>query len=99
MQHGVGGSESVPTRHYDTMLGTLKHVYTEEGWKALFKGVIPRVLQLGVNHALRFSGYEAAREGVVRNMLMSSSEDHVGSHLDVFGTFVSLFAGTLHLVI
>ena len=30
----------------------------ESGVGALFKGVVPRVLQLGLNHAIRFTGYQ-----------------------------------------
>lgn len=51
------------------MLGTLKSIYAEEGPSALFKGVIPRVLQLGTNHALRFTGYEATKGVVTKEML------------------------------
>ncbi len=53
------------------MLGTIKTIAAEEGPRALFKGVAPRVLQLGLNHAIRFTGYQ---------VLSSSSYDmHVSS--------------------
>jgi len=69
----VGNDEDEPqqvqTRRYETMLGTLKSIYAEEGPSALFKGVIPRVLQLGTNHALRFTGYEATKGVVTKEML------------------------------
>jgi hypothetical protein len=45
-------------KRYVTMLGTIKTIAAEEGPGALFKGVAPRVLQLGLNHAIRFTGYQ-----------------------------------------
>ncbi len=45
-------------KRYVTMLGTIKTIAAEEGPGALFKGLAPRVLQLGLNHAIRFTGYQ-----------------------------------------
>lgn len=79
---GVEEIPPVPTRRYETMLGTLKTVYSEEGIGALFNGVVPRVLQLGVNHALRFTGYEATKGAVTKEMLLGGTG---------FGVFVGGF--------
>eukprot|EP00960_Hanusia_phi_P074761 768309-Hanusia_phi.AAC.1 len=54
----VEGAKS--RRRYTDMLGTMKTIVEEEGIGALFKGVVPRVLQLGLNHAIRFSGYQVS---------------------------------------
>ncbi|MGB1594553.1 MAG: MC/SLC25 family protein, partial [Promethearchaeia archaeon] len=48
------------------MLQTIKLIVTEEGVGALFKGVVPRVLQLGLNHAIRFTGYQVRPSADVR---------------------------------
>ena len=51
---------------YKNMLQTIKLIATEEGVGALFKGVVPRVLQLGLNHAIRFTGYQVRPSADVR---------------------------------
>jgi len=52
------GKGDLGKKRYVTMLQTLKTIAAEEGAGALFKGVVPRVLQLGLNHAIRFTGYQ-----------------------------------------
>ncbi|EKX45950.1 hypothetical protein GUITHDRAFT_107986 [Guillardia theta CCMP2712] len=66
---GARKAEGAKSRRYTDMLGTMKTIVEEEGIRALFKGVVPRVLQLGLNHAIRFSGYQASRDVLVHGML------------------------------
>lgn len=56
-------------RKYERMGDTIKTIYKEEGAAALAKGVLPRMAQLGLNHALRFSAYDAARKAMVNGFL------------------------------
>jgi hypothetical protein len=48
---------------------TMLRIYREEGVVVLFNGVVPRVLQLGFSHAVRFTAYGASRGFVVGSML------------------------------
>lgn len=43
---------------YKTTLGTMKTVYVEEGWRALFKGLLPKVMRLGPGGAIMLVVYE-----------------------------------------
>lgn len=43
---------------YRTTFGTIKTVYIEEGWRALFKGLLPKVMRLGPGGAIMLVVYE-----------------------------------------
>jgi len=77
---------------YVGMLNTLDTIFKEEGPGALFKGVIPRVVQLGLNHALRFSAYESARKTLVEGMLYGTMASKLGgfANLLTLGTATQL---------
>ncbi|KAJ1491069.1 hypothetical protein T484DRAFT_1776112 [Baffinella frigidus] len=55
-----------------SLVSTVIRIYKEEGIVPLFNGWVPRVLQLGLSHAVRFTAYGASRGFVVGEMLTNS---------------------------
>lgn len=45
-------------RKYQTCLQTILCVYKEEGFRALFKGLVPKILRFGPGGALMIVSYE-----------------------------------------
>lgn len=54
---GNGGNESGLSR----LLHTFQDIVRHDGYRALYKGIVPRVLRVGVGQAVTFSTYEALR--------------------------------------
>lgn len=53
------GPQPVPGQiKYKTLFGSLRLIYVEEGWRALFKGLVPKVMRLGPGGAIMQVAYE-----------------------------------------
>ena len=51
-----------PEKYNQGMLNTLQIVYKEEGWKALFRGIEPRVMWIGIGGFVFFGAYEKTKQ-------------------------------------
>jgi len=47
---------------YSGMVGTLRKIAAEEGWRALFLGITPRVMWISIGGFVFFGAYEATKE-------------------------------------
>ncbi|CAH0388194.1 unnamed protein product [Bemisia tabaci] len=47
---------------YKSTINTLRTVYIEEGWRALYKGLVPKIMRLGPGGAIMLLGFEYAYE-------------------------------------
>lgn len=47
---------------YSGMMGTMSMIYKEEGWRALFLGIQPRVMWIGIGGFVFFGAYEKTKE-------------------------------------
>jgi solute carrier family 25 S-adenosylmethionine transporter 26 len=46
---------------YSTLVGTMKMIHAEEGWRALFSGVQPRVFWISLGGLVFFGAYEEGK--------------------------------------
>ena len=51
-------SADLPRKHRLTVMETLRKLLREEGFLSLFKGVVPRVIQISMGGALWFGAFE-----------------------------------------
>lgn len=51
-------SADLPREYRHTVIETLQKILCEEGFRSLFKGVVPRVIQISMGGALWFGAFE-----------------------------------------
>lgn len=59
----------LPKEQRYTVIQTIRKLITEEGCKAMFKGVVPRVMQISLGGALWFGAFEEYRRCFHRFLL------------------------------
>ena len=59
--------------HYDdVMIGTLRKIYAEEGFRALWSGIVPRTIWIGMGGFIFFGAYEGSKKFLTQGGCCSS---------------------------
>ena len=61
LQQRVGASQSL---RYTSSFGTLAIIIRGEGWRALYKGIVPNLLRVMPQSSLMFVVYEGVLQGL-----------------------------------
>lgn len=66
-----GSSETKP--YSSNFITTMSRIAREEGYKNLFRGVLPRVTWISIGGAVFLGVYERAKQSMLRNDILSQA--------------------------